>query len=273
MSNKRSMRFMQQTSIRILVLVWIMLLAQAQYINAQQAGTEIEIGIVEKLNDYIPEGIQLINSTGDTVILNKAIDKPTVLNFVYYRCPGLCSPLMDGLAEVIGKTSLDIGKDYQVFTISFDPSEPFGLANKKRANYLNQVNKKIDKSGWKFFVADSASIAKATHATGFKYKKTGKDFLHSASLIAISPEGKITRYLNGTYFLPFEFKMSIIEASEGKVGTTINKMLQYCYAYDPEGQQYVMNVTRVAGTLIAFLAVVLFLILAFKTKRKTKKEA
>ncbi|MCF8303052.1 MAG: SCO family protein [Bacteroidales bacterium] len=260
---------------RLTFIILIPFLFTLQEAGAQSSDSDREIGIVEKLNTYVPEGIRLINSTGDTVMLKKTIDKPTILNFVYYRCPGLCSPLMDGLAEVISKTDLKIGKDYQVLTVSFDPSEPIGLANKKRANYLNQVNKKIDESGWRFFVSDSASIAKATNATGFKYKKTGKDFLHSASLIAISPEGKITRYLNGTYFLPFEFKMSIVEASEGKAGPTINKVLQYCYAYDPEGQQYVLNITKVAGTLIIFIAVVLFvaLVLKSKTKRKPQKEA
>jgi protein SCO1/2 len=118
-------------------------------------------------------------------------------------------------------------------------------------------------------VSDSSSIARATNATGFKYKKTGNDYLHAASLAVVSPDGKITRYLNGMYFLPFEWKMAIVEASEGKSGPTLNKVLRYCYTYDPVGQTYVMNVTKVSGTLILFFAFLFLLYLVIKPKRKT----
>jgi len=88
--------------------------------------------------------------------------------------------------------------------------------------------------------------------------------VHAAALIVLSPERKITRYLNGIYFQPFEFKMALVEASKGKSGPTINRFLQFCYAYDPQGKQYVLNVTRVSGIMIAFLAVVFFLWLALR---------
>ncbi len=228
------------------------------------------IGIVEHLDEYLPEGIYLTGEDGRQVVLTDLIDKPTVLNFVYYRCPGICSPLMEGLAEVMNKSDLKPGEDYQVFTISFDPTESIDLAVRKKANYLNLVDKKEDIArGWKFFVSDSAGIAKATRAAGFKYKKTGNDFLHAASVIVVSPKGKITRYLNGVYFLPFEFKMAVIEAGKGTSGPTINKILQYCYSYDPKGQTYVLNVTKLSGTLILFFALTLFLVLIIKRKRKT----
>jgi protein SCO1/2 len=132
------------------------------------------------------------------------------------------------------------------------------------------MSKKVEeaKKGWLFFTSDSASIVKATTATGFKYKRTGNDYLHAASLAVVSKDGKITRYLNGMYFLPFEWKMAIVEASKGQSGPTINKVLRYCYSYDPEGQTYVMNVTKISGTLILFFAAVLLLFLLFKPKRE-----
>lgn len=229
-----------------------------------------EIGIVEHLDEYLPKDVFLTGEDGKKVALTDLIDKPTVLNFVYYRCPGICSPLMEGLAEVMNKSDMTAGEDYQVLTISFDPRETIDLGIRKKANYLNLVDKKEEiGGGWKFFVSDSASIAKATQATGFKYKRTGNDFLHAASVMLISPDGKITRYLNGTYFLPFEFKMAVIEAGKGTSGPTINKIIQYCYSYDPEGQTYVLNVTKLAGTMILFFASILFLFLILKRRRKT----
>ncbi len=235
---------------------------------AQQS---LEIGVEEKLNNFIPLDAFLFDINGDTVYLRDIYDKPTILNFVYYRCPGICSPLMDGLAEVIDKSDLVIGEDYQAITISFDPRESSMLAERKKNNYQNLMEKSEQAAkGWTFYTGDSANIARLTDAVGFRYKAVGNDFIHSATLVITSPEGKITRYMNGIYFLPFELKMSIIDANEGKAGPTINKVLQYCYSYDPEGQEYVLNITKVAGTLILFIGVIIFLVLVLGKRKKTK---
>ncbi len=231
-----------------------------------------EIGIIEHLDAFLPTDIYLIDENNQKVLLTDLIDKPTIINWVYFRCPGICSPLMEGLSKVMDESDLIPGVDYQVLTISFDPRETIDLGIRKKANYLNLVTKKeAIAKGWKFFVSDSSSIAKGTNATGFKYKRTGKDFTHAASVCVVSPKGKITRYLNGIYFLPFDFKMAIIESSKGMSAPTINKIMQYCFSYDPVGQAYVLNVTKISGTLILFFALVFFLILIFKPKRKINK--
>jgi protein SCO1/2 len=253
----------------LLLIISVSVSGQA-IINPSASNEDVEIGVVEHLNDYLPDSISLINENGEQVWLADIIDKPTIINFVYYRCPGICSPLMEAVAGVMDKSDMIPGKDYQVLTISFDPTETIDLGIRKKTNYLNLMTNKVEeaKKGWLFFISDSVSIARATNATGFRYKKTGNDFLHAASLTVVSPEGKITRYLNGLFFLPFEWKMAIIEASEGKSGPTLNKVLRYCYSYDPEGQTYVMNITKVSGTLILFFGVVLLLVLVLKPKRK-----
>ncbi|MGQ8337645.1 SCO family protein [Sunxiuqinia sp. A32] len=262
---------MRQSPKSILVLFFILtqinLFGQKTVFNRNS--DDPEIGVVEHLDEFLPTDIYIVGEDSQKVVLTDLIDKPTILNFVYFRCPGICSPLMEGIAEVMDRSDLMPGEDYQVLTISFDPTEGLELATRKKTNYLNLVNNKDQiAKGWKFFVSDSASIVKATNAVGFKYKRTGNDFLHAASVIVVSPEGKITRYLNGIYFLPFEWKMAVVEASKGQSGPTINKILQFCYSYDPEGQTYVLNVTKVAGILILFVALVIFLILIFKPKRK-----
>ncbi len=228
-----------------------------------------EIGIVEHLDEFLPTDIYVIDENNQRILLTDLIDKPTIINWVYFRCPGICSPLMEGLAKVMDASDLVAGIDYQVLTISFDPSETIDLGIRKKTNYLNLVDKKEQISkGWHFFVSDSASIVKGTNAVGFKYKRTGQDFAHAASVTVVSPKGKITRYLNGIYFLPFDFKMAIIESSKGMSAPTINKIMQYCFSYDPVGQAYVLNVTKISGTLILFVAVLFFMVLIFKPKRK-----
>jgi protein SCO1/2 len=234
-----------------------------------QTDSDVEIGVIEKLDQYIPMDAEIINEQGDTVVIGDLIDKPTILNFVYFRCPGICSPLMDGLADAMDGNDMVLGEDYQALTISFDPREATFLAVRKKNNYLNLMKKKEQaEKGWQFFTADSANISRLTDAAGFRYKPTGNDFIHSATLIILDPNGKITRYMNGIYFLPFEMKMTLLDAADSKSGPTINRVLQYCYSYDPEGQKYVMNITKVAGTLIIFLGLVLFLVLVLVRKRK-----
>ncbi|MBK3516448.1 SCO family protein [Carboxylicivirga marina] len=235
------------------------------------AAQENKIGIIEHLDEYLPNDIKVINTKGDTVLLRSVVkNKPTVLNFVYYRCPGICTPLMDGITEVVNLSDMKLGEEYQIITISFDYTENTELALKKRNNYSMVVEAEDMEEGWLFFTADSLNVSRLTNATGFSYKKTGNDFIHTAGLILLSPEGKITRYLNGTYFLPFEFKLAVIEASKGIPGPTVNRILQFCYSYDPAGQAYVLNITKVAGILIIVIAGLALLVLTIKPKKTAK---
>jgi len=249
--------------------------------NLQATLQNQEIGIIEHLGDTVPLDIQLINEKFDTVLLVDLLDKPTLINFVYYRCPGICSPLMSALGEQIDLLDLNIGVDYQAFTVSFDPTETTELAVNKKANYLELMQKSdAAEKGWQFFTANAENIQRFTDATGFKYKQVGRDFNHTAALIVLSPEGKITRYIKpgldqyneNFYFQPFDVKMSLLDAAEGKVRSTINKVLVFCYSYNPEGQQWVFNITKVSGVIIGFFALMFFLILAFRTRLRRAKE-
>jgi protein SCO1 len=226
---------------------------------------EIIIGVDEKLGEIVPGDIRVYDENGEEAYLEDLIDKPTIMALVYYRCPGICSPLMEGIAEAIDRTDLVLGVDYQVLTVSFDARETTDLAvNKKRNHLLLMKRQELAEQHWQFFTSDSANIARLTNATGFRYKQTGNDFIHSATLIVLSPGRKISRYLNGTYFLPFEVKMAVLEASEGRVGPTINKILQFCYSFDPAGQTYVLNITKITGIIIIFFSFVLLLGLSIK---------
>jgi protein SCO1/2 len=232
---------------------------------------DTEIGIEEHLDEYVPLDIMVIDEKNEATNLGALIDKPTIINLVYYRCPGICSPLMEGLADVMDKADLELGEDYQVLTISFDPRESIELAHRKKNNYLNLMSSpEPAREHWQFFVSDSTNIARLTDAVGFKYRKAGRDFIHAATIVIVSPDGKITRYLNGTYFLPFELTLAITEASEGVSAPTVNRILQFCFAYDPVGQRYVLSMTRVSLPIITLTAVIIVLILVVRTSRKKK---
>ncbi len=253
-------------SITFLILFGIHMYAQ------EDPPKQEELGIFEHLDEYIPEDLIFVDQDYDTVNLKEAIDKPTVLVLVYYECPGICSPLLEGVAEVVSRADLELDKDYQVFTISFNPAETPRLAKDKKKNYAKLVKNKDVSKGWPYFVGDSASIDKLLSSVGFKVKKVGKDWIHPTALIVLSPEGKITRYLHGLNFLPFDLKMAVVEAQKGKSGPTINKVLRYCFSYDPEGQKYVFNITKITGTIILSAALILLLVLIFKKGKKQTKE-
>lgn len=254
--------------IRILLLVLLSFNLFAQ-------DDEIEIGIEhdKHLGQNIPLDLEFTNYDGTKYKLSEIIDKPTVLALVYYRCPGLCSPLMNNLGEVMDKAKVKAGDDYQALSISFDPTEDAPLAKDKRVNYLNAMETKIPDDAWRFMVGDSTNIAKLTDAVGFRYKRDadGVNWIHSGALIVISPNGKITRYLLGTSYLPFDFKMAVVEASKGIATPPINKLLEYCFSYDPDGKKYVFNVNKVFGTLIFGAAGIFLTVLIFKGRKKKAK--
>lgn len=237
-------------------------------LNAQ----EEELGVYEKLDEYIPADLVFVTENFDTINLMDQIDKPTVIVPVYYECPGLCSPLLEGVADVIGKASIELGKDYQVFTISFNPEERTRLAREKKETYARLVKTNADlTNGWIFHTGDSVNITRLLNSLGYKVKKTGRDYIHPGAIIVLSPDGKITRYLHGTYFLPFDLKMAVVEASQGKSGPTINKVLDFCFSYDPEGKKYVFNITKVSGGIILFFALLFFVTMIFKSTKSKKQ--
>ncbi len=235
--------------------------------SSAEKAKDLEVGITEHLDTYIPSDIMLTDHNGKLVNLKQLINKPTVISFVYYKCPGICSPLMNGLAEVIEGTGLAFGKDYQALTISFDSRENWELGRDKRLNYLKKLKGK-DPAGWTFLTGDSANIAKATKALGFGFKFVNNEFMHEGALIMISPDGKITRYLKGITFIPFEFKLAVIEASEGKSAPTIIKVLKYCYSFDRKTETYSLDVTRISATLIIFFGLSLLTYLLIRGRRK-----
>ncbi len=255
-----------------LTLVLVCLISLKSFSQNSLFNQQMQVGFEEKQGQYAALDTRLINEAGDTVLLKDVINKPTILNLVYYQCPGTCSPLMFGVSKFIDAVDLKPGIDYQVLTISFDPTEKIQLGIAKKASYVNTMKNKEAGKYWQFFVSDSLNIAKLTKSVGFNYQIINEQYVHPTGLIALGADGKIIRYLRGIDFLPFDIKITMVEAAKGKIGPSINRLLAVCYSYDKEGNQFVFNVTRVSAIVIIFFLVLLFAFLAF-TRKKTKIEA
>lgn len=228
-----------------------------------------KVGIDEKLGQTVPLDAEFYDEGGNLVSLRSLINKPTILTLVYFRCPGICTPLLNDLSKTVGKVDLPLGKDYQILTVSFDPREKPEMAADKKENYLTASDKPIDSLAWRFLTGDSVNIHRLTDAVGF-YVMPSPDgnWVHPTALIFLSPQGKITRYINGAQYLPFDIKMAVVEASSGTVGSPIARILQMCYSYDTEGHRYTLNFVRVAGVVIVgFVGVFVFVFLV-KPKKK-----
>lgn len=233
---------------------------------------EPEIGVVEHLGNTLPMDLVFNNEQGENVRLGDMIDKPTIITLVYFDCPGLCSPLLDGVSEVMEQMDLELGKDYDVLTVSFNTKDTPERAVEKKQNFLKKRSKE-NAEHWIYLTGDSANIARLVNAVGFKYKKAGNDWIHAAVITVVSPKGKITRYLYGTHFLPFDVKMAIGEAAKGIPRPTINRVLEFCFSYDPAGRRYVLDVTKVSGIIILFIGLVVFVTLIIRSRGRRRKNA
>jgi len=269
MQKKKNPKKMNQ--FKVLLSLCVCLISINSYSQTPLFNQQMQVGFDEKQGQYADLSVKLVNESGDTVLLKNVITKPTILNLVYFQCAGTCSPLMWGISKFIDGVDLQLGKDYEVITISFDPTERIKLGVNKKESYLSTMKKKEEAKNWLFFVSDSTNLAKLTQSVGFNYQKVNDQFVHPTGLIALAADGKIVRYLRGIDFLPFDIKITMVEAAKGKIGPSINRLLAICYGYDSKGNQFVFNVTRVSAIVIFFIVIMIFLVLAFsRIKINTK---
>ena len=226
-----------------------------------------EIGIQEKLGQFIPLALTFYDENGNPRRLSEFIQSPVVLAPVYYSCPNVCNFLLQNIAGALGKLPAEPGKEYVVLAFSFDETEEPPLAAEKKKLYLQMIGKPFPPESWRFLTGEKENILKLTEAVGFQFQRVDKDFQHPVALIILSQEGKIIRYLYGTDILPFDLKMALLEASEGRVGPTISKALRFCFSYDPKGRRYVFNTLKITGIATLTFALLFSLFLMFKGKR------
>jgi protein SCO1/2 len=218
-----------------------------------------EVGIDQRLGDSIPLDLTFRDETGATVKLGDYFhDKPVVLSLVYYNCPMLCKMTLNGMVECFLSMKYVVDKDFDVVTVSFDPSETPTDAAEARKTYLTRYGHKDAAQGWHFLTGDENSIKKLTAAVGFHYiyDPKIKQFAHATGLMVLTPEGTLSRYFYGVEYAPRDMQFALIDASHHEVGSAVDKILLLCYCYDPTTGKYgfiISNVLRVSATLMILL--------------------
>lgn len=238
----------------------------------QAPAEEGKVGLDEKLGDFIPLQLVFQDEQGTPVRLADLITKPTIIAPVYYRCPNVCHFLQGDLARVLPGLKLKAGEDYQVISFSFDETETAELAQRSRNTYYAAMHNNYPEQAWRFLTGDRETIQQLTNAAGYRFQRVEHEFLHPVVFFVVSPDGKIVRYLHGTHIVPKDLTLALYEAKTGHVGTTIRKMVQYCFSFDPEQKTYVFNILRVSATaILATLAIfAVFLVFGGKTSKKDR---
>jgi protein SCO1/2 len=229
--------------------------------QAAPVATTADVGIDEKLGGKVPLDLTLADENGRPVTLGSLIDKPTILTLNFFRCAGICTPQLNGVADLLGQVKAQPGQDFQVLTVSFDPRDTAEVAQQKQANYLKQVHRPLAPSAWRFLTGTGPATRALCDAVGFKFKAQGDQFIHAGAIMLLSPGGTVTRYIYGIAYQPADVQMAILEAARGETRPTINQWLQFCFSYDPRGRTYVFSVTKagaaatllLAGGFLAFL--------------------
>ena len=219
--------------------------------------SELEaVTVQEHLGETLPLDLPLLDHEGRTVKLGDYFGKgrPVILNLGYYGCPMLCGLVTQGLTKGIRGLSYLPGREFDVVSVTIEPKEDTKLASDKRANILEELARDGAEKGWFFHTAAEADIKRLADAVGFGYRwdEKSKQWAHAAVIVLVSPEGKISRYLYGIEFSPKDLKLGLLEASEGKVGNTVDRVLLYCFHYDSESKGYVLfarNMMKLGGVI------------------------
>jgi protein SCO1/2 len=232
------------------------------------------IEIEQKLNAPVPLELPFLDEQGGAVKLGDYFGKrPVVLALVYYDCPMLCTEVLNGMVSAFGVLKFDIGKEYDVVTVSFDPREKPELAKAKKATYVRRYGRPGAEQGWHFLTGEAASINALTKAVGFKYQWDAQtqQFAHSTALMVLTPQGKIAQYFYGVEYSPKDLRLGMVEASQGRIGTPVDQILLYCYHYDPRTGRYGAIITRVLQIAGAITVLVLggFILMMLKMEPKS----
>jgi protein SCO1 len=218
------------------------------------------ITIEQRLNQQVPLDLEFKDEAGRTVKLGQYFGKkPVVLALVYYECPMLCTQVLNGLTSALTVLKFNVGEEFEVVTVSFDSRETPGLASAKKEMYLKRYKREGAAEGWHFLTGKEPSIQALTKAVGFGYKwdEETKQFAHGSAIMVLTPQGRLAQYYYGIEYSPKDLRLAMVEASQGKIGNLVDKVILYCYNYDPTTGRYGMVAMRVIR--LAAVATVLML--------------
>ena len=231
-----------------------------------------EIGFDQRLGETVPLDRPFVDEAGRRVRLSNYFGrKPVVLSLVYYECPMLCTISLNGLAGALEVLSFVPGQEFEVVTVSFDPTESPVLAAAKKKAYLARYKRPGAHAGWHFLTGPKGSVDALTRAVGFRYvwDEATKQFAHPAGLVVLTPEGRTSHYLFGVEYSPKDLRLALVDAAGGRIGSPVDQLLLYCYQYDPQAGRYsaaILNLVRAAGA-VTLLALGGFILAASRKRR------
>jgi protein SCO1/2 len=222
-----------------------------------------EVGITEHLDAKLPMDLEFRDEDGISVTLGSFFDgeRPVILTLNYYRCPMLCGLMLNGLVDGLEQMEWTPGQEFEIVTVSINPLETPALAKEKKQNYLKRYGRPSAVTGWHFLTGREPEIDRLAETVGFRfaYDPVEQQYAHAAAIFVCTPDGRVARYLYGIEYPPKRLKLGLLEASEGKIGSTIDQLIMYCYHYDPSNRRYspvAMNIMRVGGGATASILAV-----------------
>jgi protein SCO1/2 len=232
-----------------------------------------KVDFEQKLNAQVPLDLPFRDETGQPVMLARYFEgRPVILTLVYYECPMLCTEVLNGLVRSLKVLALEPGQDFTIVTVSFNPAEKAAEAADKKKSYLQRYRRSGAAQGWHFLTGEPASIKPLTEAVGFHYYRDERlnQYAHPAGIMVLTPEGRVSKYLYGIDYAPKDVKLALVDASGSKIGSPVDKLLLYCYHYDPTTGKYglaVLTVIRLGG-IVTVAALGAFILAAWRRDRK-----
>lgn len=248
--------------------------------NAAGQGLPIlhDVGIDQKLGVQVPPNLSFHDEFGRDVTLGQYFGKrPMILALVYYKCPGLCTMVLNDITRAMNSMRSTCGDQFDILTVSFDPHETPDLAFEKKQQYLRAYMRPKAAEGWHFLTGDQPAIAALTQAVGFRYAWDAKfkQYAHASGIIVLTPEGKTSRYFYGIDYAPNDLQLALAEAAQGKSVSITDRVLLFCFHYDPSTGKYSLMITRIVqlGGIVTVLLLAAFLLMMFRADRANKKPA
>jgi protein SCO1/2 len=236
-----------------------------------------DVGFDQRLNEQLPLNLVFKDEAGRSIQLGDYFDgKPVILVLAYYRCPMLCTQVLNGLVRALLDIPFEVGKEFNVVTVSFDPRETPELAAAKKKTYLERYGRPGAEDGWHFLTGEPDSIRRLTEAVGFRYRYDARNdqFAHASGIMILTPTGKISRYFYDITYSPRDLRLGLVEASENKIGSPGDHILLFCFHYDPAEGKYgpvIMNFVRLGGVL-TLLALGTFVTVLWRQERRRARQ-
>ncbi len=230
------------------------------------------IDFEQKLNEQVPLDVRLTDENANQVTLDTYFGKrPVILILVYYECPMLCTEVLNGALRVMQESQLSVGKDFDVVTVSIDPGETPVMAMGKKNQYLKRYDREGAWDSWHFLVGEEAEVRRLADSVGFKYiyDPVTDQYAHASGIVVLTPTGKVSRYFYGVQYNEKDVRLGLVEASSNKIGSPVDKLLLYCYHYDPLSGKYnatVMNLVRLLGVITVTLMVLGIIVMLWRER-------